>query len=869
MSNNQFSHVTDLHKPVYIPSIEGNDIYNHIYRDRELDLKYIGMIPSSLELNKLIDLGLRTTRKKTSDKLLSTDVINVKFRQKVDSGNQIIKKLEVKIEKLDNKPEYKEKLIKFIEQIKTELHEDKWKGISQIELRKQLYTNGFVLNGVKYVVYKRSSAKSRVGQCLFIKEKLYKPMIKWSRMGLDFGNKTKDKEIDYPSLLAYESLVGSSIESIIHINPNNILIVDDVKSVFSQKCNVVRTGENGFLDSFEEMAEIENSLFDGESLLEASYFPPGKSMILLRNHMFKSAAFNCNIQQFLKDNCPDDIEYENWQIPSMFNNDKVFAKDIHLITTPSSLKALKFSKLQGTEKDMWGYWKDVVIKDGCLFGVCKSEKMSKQGVDDRGRVLQQTSYQMLNSLPMTKDDINVLTKFEKEYINKLKNNDDFFIEYIKDNKNDMNSNEMFADIYERNPDIVNTKIFRKFRKNTINGYVTHIKNGKVRMHGDYCVMLGNPIEFLYHTIGKLNVANPEPVVLTYNEVYTTMFEEKELTGFRNPHTSPNNVLLVRNRHNAIINKYFNLTDNIVCVNAIQFPLQDILSGSDYDSDTVLLIDNDHLLSITKRVFGEYNVCINKVSSSKREYRVCNEDMAIIDNELSNSQKYIGRTVNTGQLCMSRYWDLLNNGKKEDEVFELIKKIDVVTVLSGICIDLAKKMFDININKEIEYISKAKELKKEKPLFWKYVSQSAEIITSRYDCPMDFLYEEMSDLNYADKKDDIPLYDLLIQRSLKNVIRRQEYKINNYVETMVEKINNTYGSNLSEEERDRRIDDIIRYYKFFVDKLLINENTMYSLIYKVSKNKKDKIASRLLRTLHMSNKTTFIDAFLAKNDTLLK
>ena len=104
----------------------------------------------------------------------------------------------------------------------------------------------------------------------------------------------------------------------------------------------------------------------------------------------------------------------------MFSDDFILAKDVHLITTPSSLKAFKFSNLLGTEKDMWNYWKDIVLKDGCVFGVCKSEKKSKRGFDDLGNILQQTSYQMLNSLPMTKDDIKEFTTLEKEFISKLK-----------------------------------------------------------------------------------------------------------------------------------------------------------------------------------------------------------------------------------------------------------------------------------------------------------------------------------------------------------------------------------------------------------------------------------------------------------------
>ncbi|MCM3257008.1 hypothetical protein M3664_04335 [Paenibacillus lautus] len=854
--------MTELHKPVYIPSIEGSDIYNHMYRGRDIDFKYIGMIPSSLELNKLTTLGFKTKSKKTNSKLISSDIINVKFKQKVDSGKQSIKRIELKLSKLDeDRYEYKEKLSNFAEMIRTELGQEKWNGLSQSDLRHKLYTTGFTINGIKYVVYKRSSAKSRIGQCLFIKEDLYEPMIKWSRMGIEFRNEGID--IDYPSLLAYESLVGSSLEDTVYINPKNILIVNDVSSTFSRLSNVVRTGKDGYLDSFPEESIISNSLFDGESLLESSYFSNGKSMMLLRNHMFKSAAFSCNIQKFLKDHTPSGIDYDTWEISNMYS-EKILAKDIHLITTPSSVKALKFSNLKGSDKKMWDYWRKFVLKDKCVFGVCKSEKKSKRGYDEYGKVLQQTSYQMINSLPITKDDIKNFTQLEKEYITKLKNDDEFFISYLDQNKNDMNTNEMFVDLYLKNNQIAKTKIFKNFRKKTISSYVTHIKNGKVRLKGDYCVMLGNPIEFLFHSIGQLDTANPKALALHNNEVYTSMFEETELTGFRNPHTSPNNVLLVTNKKTKYIDDYLNLSNNIVCVNAIDFPLQDILSGCDYDSDTVLLIKDKYLLDLTKKVFGKYNVCVNKVTSSKRKYHVNNTDMAIIDNELSNSQRYIGRTVNTGQLCMSRYWDLLNKGQSEIIISELMKKIDVVTVLSGICIDLAKKMFEIDINKEIDRISKTNELLKEKPLFWRYVSQSKSIETKKYDCPMDFLFEEMDRLNYADQKEEILFKDLLIVRDAKKSNRRQENKVLSYVETMVSKINNTYSSNFSEDERERRIDDIIKYYRFFVEKIQINENTMYSLLLKISNNKRDKIATRLLNTLYLSQKAQFLSSFSSKS-----
>lgn len=891
-----------LSKPVYIPSIEACDIYNHMLRDREIKAEYIGMIPTSLELEKLISVGLNVNKKKTSDKLLSDDVINVKFTQKARSGLDLIKinsdritALDIKESKLDEDDssveaekrkegiiEYKQKLTQFIELIRSEIEMEKWEGLKSGDLRKKLYKNGFMYNGHKYSVYKRSSAKSRVGQCLFIKDILCKKMIEWSRMYLPFDKLPDDVKVDYPSLLAYESLVGSSIENTIKIHPKNILIVSDVESKFKQTCNVVRTGKDKYLDSFTEEAEITNSLFDGESLLDASYFPEGKSMMLLRNHMFKSAAFNTNIQKYLKIECPDEICFDEWTIPNMFDQegDGILAKDVHLITTPSSLKALKFSNVIGGESAMWNYWKQIVVDNDCMFGVCKNEKKSKHGDS------QQMSYQMINSLPLDsgsmEEKMSKLSQFELEYIEKLKNDDEFFMEYIKKSANEINSNSMFVSLYEHNSDILRTKLFRKFRTKEINNHVSHVKRGKIRLNGDYLVLFGNPLEFLKHAINRLDIKNPMPTIKG-NEVYTTMFNfNKDLSGFRNPHTSPSNILVAKNTYNKNIEDYFNLTKNILCVNAIEFPIQDILSSCDYDSDTVLIIDDDDLLPISKHAFGKYKVCINNVASSKKEYKISKEDMSNIDNELSKSQFLIGEVVNLGQWALSAYWDMLSKGKAEKELEELLKKVDVMTILSCICIDLAKKMFEINIRSEISNVRKVKELKNEdelgnfttkgKPLFFEIVSQNDDIKTEKYECPMDYLYESMTGLKYANHKKDeerknLEMKELLVINSLSKSDRKQEKKIIEYVDEMCTKINKVYLKNLKDEDRDEIIDNLMKYYEFYIKKLSVSENTMYALLLKIAQNKKDNVARKMLSILHRTQNTTFLSQFQAKNSTL--
>ena len=76
------------------------------------------------------------------------------------------------------------------------------------KVREYVYKNGFHVDGVKYVRFKRSSGSARVGKCLFIDERLYDDMFELAKCGLDVN---EGDEIDLASFEAYISLPTSSI----------------------------------------------------------------------------------------------------------------------------------------------------------------------------------------------------------------------------------------------------------------------------------------------------------------------------------------------------------------------------------------------------------------------------------------------------------------------------------------------------------------------------------------------------------------------------------------------------------------------------------------------------------------------------------
>lgn len=885
-------------KNVYINSFDASDIYEH-QLGRSIKSNMVGMVAYSNELIKLKDFGFKTYLSKTN-KNRSNDIINLKFNKSVWSADKLLEKYPIEQQKeyllslgedvdtFKTKTEQKKhdfkiaeayKRLKYLERAENE----DWDKMSRNDLRLHLYIHGFTYNGVEYVVYKRTSAKSRTGQCQFIKKSIRDKAVKWARLGMNVEGMSLKDGIDFPSLLAYESLQSSSIIEQIRIDTKNIFIISDVISKFTTKANVIKNGEDGKLISdFVENHNMESDLFDGQGLLDEMYFPNGKGSMLLRHHMFKCNPFNAGVQRFLKDMCPKDISYEEWQLEDMFG-DIHYAKDIHLITTPNSIKSLKFYKRKTTKGRMYQHWKKKVEADDCMFGICKYEKQSKRGYSN-GKILNQLSYQLINSMPYSEKEISDLIKFELGFIDNLKNNEREYLDYLLINANEMNSNQMLYDIYEKNNNLSNTSIFKQKKERDINSYINKVKSGKVRVIGDYCTICQNPKEMLYHTIGKLPVIDgvlqedmwKNKQELIYNQAYTTLHPFKgKYASFRNPHTSPSNVLILENIESNFISIYMNPSKNIIYTNAIGFEINRILSGQDCDSDTLLMVDNKTVLDIAKRCFGEYNVCDNMVDSMKMDYAVSHENMAKIDNILSTSQGNIGEVVNLGQHCMSAYWDEIRFNGKTERSKQLLKYVDICTILSEIAIDMAKKMYDVDFKKQVEFIKKDMNLDK-KPLFFKYISKNKKPNLSEYYTPMDLLNNELDCIKRANKTDTLDFLKIIDEHRIKSLKKNkrqlekveliiEEYLSNRkkiYIDTTNE-IRKDGGVNTSEIIRSRndRIDEAESICRMSLNKYKLNKETMLLVIKKIfDSNSKSRERLTIMNILYKINRDEFLSLF---------
>lgn len=539
---------------IKIKNYEAASIYEYEqgFRDR-LDTTD-AMLTNSLFLDFLLDSGLNVWKEEST-----RDVVCVAFGYKTKDYAAMSQKLDNLISQNNN-----EHLIRLRKQV--EDNKENCIELSRQDLRVKFYTEGFDITyrthnrsgkiikteKIHYKMLYRTAGKAKKGTCMFINENLYDKAHEFLYMGI-----TPPKEnAPIVELGVYASLITSSIVGKVQILPEQILIVKDVKTVFNTKVIKVCTDENRHCITEEiDNYPLDGEAFDGQALIDSSIFPSwGNGYILLRHHFCKMAAFNSNIELFMRDQFGD--KYETAIVKDMFGRD-VNVKDIKLITTNNAIKWLKVDKSLTVD-----YWFEWISKNDCMFGVVKTAHESKLGD------VQRMSYQMTNSLDIDTMDQVVTTSVS--YINKLKSDNEEFLKYLKKNTNFSNDYEVLIALANHNPDFMRSDYFRDRKRKIIEAYVTDFKGGRTLQNADNLIIVGSPYAMLLHCIGKDARGDPTfKIESNAIQCYSERFNDGEyLAEFRSPFNSRSNLGYLHNIRDPIISKYFNLGRLCIAVNTM-------------------------------------------------------------------------------------------------------------------------------------------------------------------------------------------------------------------------------------------------------------------------------------------------------------
>ncbi|MDF2544264.1 MAG: Phage related protein [Herbinix sp.] len=698
---------------VQIISLQASTIVRSMLsKDKTVNLKeymYKGILPYSLDLIKLREIAPKTFFSvKHSKYERNKAIVNVEFDTAlysyIEEENYVGRETRnggYKVTKEDTK-------------------RDK-KTMTTEELRDYLYKNGFKIDGKEYVELKRSGSKAKEGDHLFILKKHYKEMSSFGRLNINVPKTkeiTKNKpKIDLTSVKAYEALTGSSLERIFNIPKEEILIVRDIKNAFNVGAYVVSMGKDKIpYAHYTDNYRMENDCFDGESLLDSSYFPKDKNgemtgMQLLRNTLLKTCAFNTNIQEFYKDR----------GITTVYNayGDPQDASKVRLIITPNSLKIYKlkeFIKKDCTNKEAYEYWINNISD---TFGVVKSEHISTYGNGRYNRL----SYQMINSLPLTYDDILELIKTDMKYIHLVKNHVSVYREHIK-NTNINASGSFIDNMLVCDDNFKDTDMCKKNRDSAVTHYKNKLYKGKMAVKGDYGTICSMPWELLNSTLYQQTDETFYKFQLSLKplqakgEIYKADLElNEEVAIFRSPHICASNVIVGEMKEHEEFKTWFNFTKGILVVTPWEWDIMERGNSLDFDSDQALVVREKCILERAKEVqTSKYATPVHDIPNSKKPRYNTPESLADLDSTLSINK--IGEIVNLSQVLNSYYWNEYYKGDKADKELldKIYEKVIVLAILSNIEIDKAKHTFDLEMDKILDDIRALEH--KEKPLFEK-------------------------------------------------------------------------------------------------------------------------------------------------------
>lgn len=734
------------------------------------------------------------------------------------------------------------------------------------ELREYLYENGFICDGIKYIRWKRSSGSSRVGKCLFINEALYKRMHKWETCGLSLK---EGCEVDLAALEAYISLTSSSIIDTLELKPENFLVVDDYESTFTDTVVGVQF-ENGQLIAKEQDFQITNSIFDGETLLDESCFPEQYkqySMLLLRQRMFKSACFKTKIQKWFADNNITEISQLNG-----FTVAKNIS-DIKVITTPSSIKYVKFGTLQK--------WFDILEP---TFGIVKHEKPTHYF---DGRKVS-CHYQLLNTLQLSEKEVNDLLEPSLDYIAKVRSDPAVLRYHINYPYEEMDitplnsKNEIIFKLLGMNANFAKTQLYYDFRNDLVKSLIRELKKGHILVNGNYSTLLGNGYEMLQQSIGTFEGKS----IIGKGNIHSKRFEyDKTILGSRSPHVCSGNVLLVNNVASDEIDKYFDLSNEVVYVNAIEENIQQRLNGCDYDSDSILLTDNQMFIKAAQKNYDKFKVPTCFVSAKKIKRYYTNEQKADLD--VKTSVNKIGEDINLSQQLNSLFWQHIHNGETFEDNAELYYDICKLAVLSGIEIDKAKKEYEVDVCKELNQIKEKYKITKlvkdkngettekvVKPMFFKMITiENGYDISERhlykyFDTPMDYLQKRLSKFQFRlgrEQKQDILPFSSIVKKVIipndNGYYYRQMKRIIDIVRDTNKELRNLYKDyeekTKEEKEEVKSIaSEIKQTCVEYVNDISMHNATMYLLLTALDKKENCDVKRRIFLTLFGTPNKTF-------------
>lgn len=194
--------------------------------------------------------------------------------------------------------------------------------------------------------------------------------------------------------------------------------------------------------------------------------------------------------------------------------------------------------------------------------------------------------------------------------------------------------------------------------------------------------------------------------------------------------------------------------------APHFAGEEIVCVGDYDSDTMLLTNNELLVERAQKYYGVFEIptCFVDAKKTPRFYTCAQK----ADLDIKTSVNKIGEIVNLSQQLNSLMWHKVNSGASVESVMPLYYDICKLAVLSGMEIDRAKKEFLIDSTYEIGVLKEKHKVVEGgqivKPRFFKMITlENGYALSDKthyklFKTSMDYLQKALSSYNFRKNRE---------------------------------------------------------------------------------------------------------------------
>lgn len=555
---------------------------------------------------------------------------------------------------------------------------------------KEILKNGFIINGVKYVICESSSSMTRNAILSFID---YKIKFKIDEI-IKMGNYVDDTVIS--KYRAYRGLMLSSCFIMENYTPKIIVtkefdnLIKDVRIRYladewsqfnNERGEVIKYKKKVIKD---DIRDIKENCFDGCGIMH-----PTVAERISRMFGFGEKFNSCIIRAPYIKGCVHKVDYTKF----FMDRGVEWIKDIwgveHSIYEPmiiideSMYKGYKYFKYYDDYRD-WDYYWEMFEKYNHCMGIAKYNFSS-----DEEKYYTRGNYQILQDLKLDYSEFKHLSDVTMNFFeNVMDGKIEYMLAFLGLVGGTNKAVSCYTRAVERDYSMLNEEGVRNNIKHLIKGYVDDAKAGKIWLKGCFKFAIPDLIAFMEH-VGGLEVKGclGEQQMWTKGKIGYKVGKQYLIT--RNPHITSSEHDVVTMESNEVIEKYLGHLEN-VCMIDMYSPHMNRLNGCDFDGDILFVLDEPVMINgvdMSVPVVMDVDDKITILPQDYNEENICELILHNLDNRIGEYSNYA--------TC---YHNKMKKTEKTRKIHE--DYIATLSVMTGKEIDAAKCGIRFNLPRQI-------------------------------------------------------------------------------------------------------------------------------------------------------------------------